>query len=235
MSGWPVKIGQPYRVRGVTYVPAAAPGYEAVGYASWYRSGSGNRTANGERYRAHWVSGAHTTLPLPSYVEVTALDSGRTILMRVNDRGPFARDRVLDLSRGAARLLGVERAGQAAVHVRLVDPPGRGCGPASPPRRGAMPRRNSWQRGGRCWRRSEGAAPAQVDASHSGVSPSGRTAAGRSRARSRGNSAYYRDKPGALPLADAGTPARAASLQEECSRAIAWLWMTHDRTRHVCM
>lgn len=125
VSDWPVKIGQPYRVRGVTYVPAVAPGYEAVGYASWYGSESGNRTANGERYRARWVSGAHTTLPLPSYVEVTALDTGRTIVVRVNDRGPFARDRVLDLSRGAARLLGIERAGRAAVHVRLVDPPER--------------------------------------------------------------------------------------------------------------
>lgn len=125
VSDWPVKIGQPYRVRGVTYVPAAAPGYGAVGYASWYGAESGNRTANGERYRARWVSGAHTTLPLPSYVEVTALDSGRTILVRVNDRGPFSRDRVIDLSRGAAQLLGIDQAGRAAVHVRLVDPPER--------------------------------------------------------------------------------------------------------------
>ena len=125
VSDWPVKIGRPYSVRGVTYVPAAAPGYEAVGYASWYGSESGNRTANGERYRARWVSGAHTTLPLPSYVEVTALDTGRTILVRVNDRGPFSVTRVIDLSRGAARLLGVEQVGRVAVHVRLVDPPER--------------------------------------------------------------------------------------------------------------
>lgn len=125
VSDWPVKIGQPYRVRGVTYVPAATPGYEAVGYASWYGSESGNRTANGEHYRARWVSAAHTTLPLPSYVEVTALTTGRTILVRVNDRGPFSPDRVFDLSRGAARLLGAEQAGRTAVHVRLVDPPER--------------------------------------------------------------------------------------------------------------
>ncbi|WP_294189313.1 septal ring lytic transglycosylase RlpA family protein [uncultured Sphingomonas sp.] len=125
VSDWPVKIGRPYSVRGVTYVPAAAPGYEAVGYASWYGSESGNRTANGERYRARWVSGAHTTLPLPSYVEVTALTTGRTILVRVNDRGPFSSTRVIDLSRGAARVLGVEQAGRVAVHVRLVDPPER--------------------------------------------------------------------------------------------------------------
>lgn len=125
VSDWPLKIGQPYRVRGVTYVPAAAPNYEAVGYASWYGTQSANRTANGERYRARWVSGAHTTLPLPSYVEVTALDTGRTIVVRVNDRGPFSGNRELDLSRGAARLLGVEEVGQVAVHVRLVDPPER--------------------------------------------------------------------------------------------------------------
>lgn len=125
VSDWPVKIGRPYSVRGVTYVPAASPGYEAVGYASWYGSESGNRTANGERYRARWVSGAHTTLPLPSYVEVTALRTGRMVLVRVNDRGPFSSTRVIDLSRGAARLLGIEQTGRAAVHVRLVDPPER--------------------------------------------------------------------------------------------------------------
>lgn len=125
VSDWPVKVGRPYSVHGVTYVPAAAPEYEAVGYASWYGSESGNRTANGERYRPRWVSGAHTTLPLPSYVEVTALTTGRTILVRVNDRGPFSSTRVIDLSRGAARLLGIEQAGRAAVHIRLVNPPER--------------------------------------------------------------------------------------------------------------
>ena len=74
VSDWPVKIGRPYSVRGVTYVPAAAPGYETVGYASWYGSESGNRTANGERYRARWVSGAHTTLPLPSWTSVLVVE-----------------------------------------------------------------------------------------------------------------------------------------------------------------
>ena len=98
-----VKIGAPYRVRGVTYTPAADPGYDMLGLASWYGSESGKRTANGERFRPRGVSAAHTTLPLPSYVEVTALDTGRRILVRVNDRGPFAgRGRILDLWRGAA-------------------------------------------------------------------------------------------------------------------------------------
>jgi rare lipoprotein A len=122
VSDWPVKIGRPYAVRGVTYTPAADPSYDALGYASWYGSESGNRTANGERFRAKWVTAAHTTLPLPSYVEVTALATGRRILVRVNDRGPFARGRLIDLSRGAARELGIEAQGTAAVRVRVVQP-----------------------------------------------------------------------------------------------------------------
>jgi rare lipoprotein A len=118
----PVRIGRPYQVRGRTYVPADEPAYQAVGMASWYGSESGDRTANGERFRPDWISAAHRTLPLPSYVEVTALATGRVILVRVNDRGPFAADRILDLSRGAARLLGVERAGTIPVLVRRVYP-----------------------------------------------------------------------------------------------------------------
>lgn len=122
VSDWPVKIGRPYAVRGVTYTPVADPTYDALGYASWYGSESGNRTANGERFRAKWVTAAHTTLPLPSYVEVTALATGRRIIVRVNDRGPFARGRLIDLSRGAARELGIEAQGTAAVRVRVVRP-----------------------------------------------------------------------------------------------------------------
>lgn len=119
----PVRIGPPYVIRGVTYVPAADPTYDMLGYASWYGSESGNRTANGERFRAGWITAAHTVLPLPSYVEVTALDTGRTILVRVNDRGPFAgRGRIIDLSRGAADELGLRAQGHAAVRVRVVNP-----------------------------------------------------------------------------------------------------------------
>jgi rare lipoprotein A len=118
----PVRIGPAYTVRGTTYVPAAAPAYEAIGYASWYGSESGNRTANGEQFRSGWITAAHTTLPLPTYVEVTALDTGRRIIVRVNDRGPFARGRVIDLSRGAAEELGMKAQGHAAVRVRRVEP-----------------------------------------------------------------------------------------------------------------
>lgn len=119
----PVKVGSPYRVRGVTYAPAVDPTYDMLGLASWYGSESGNRTANGERFRPRWITAAHTTLPLPSYVEVTALDTGRRILVRVNDRGPFAdRRRIIDLSRGAAERLGLHRGGPAPVRVRVVQP-----------------------------------------------------------------------------------------------------------------
>ncbi len=118
-----VKIGAPYRVRGVTYTPAADPTYDMLGLASWYGSESGRRTANGERFRVGGVSAAHTTLPLPSYVEVTALDTGRRIIVRVNDRGPFTgRGRILDLSKGAAEALGVRGAGVVPVRVRVVSP-----------------------------------------------------------------------------------------------------------------
>lgn len=118
----PVRIGPAYTIRGTTYVPAAAPAYDALGYASWYGSESGNRTANGEQFRPGWITAAHTTLPLPTYVEVTALDTGRRIIVRVNDRGPFALGRIIDLSRGAAEELGMKTQGHAPVRVRRVDP-----------------------------------------------------------------------------------------------------------------
>ncbi len=121
----PVRIGKPYTIRGTTHVPRAQPNYDVLGYASWYGNESGNQTANGERFRPGWVTAAHTTLPLPTYVEVTALSTGRTILVRVNDRGPFSRGRILDLSRGAAEALGIRSSGVAAVRVRAVEPSAR--------------------------------------------------------------------------------------------------------------
>lgn len=124
VSDKPVRIGKPYTIRGTTFVPAEQPGYDFLGYASWYGHESGNQTANGERFRPAGVSAAHTTLPLPTYVEVTDLDSGRTILVRINDRGPFAGGgRILDLSEGAAKQLGIRGRGVAPVRVRAVEPP----------------------------------------------------------------------------------------------------------------
>lgn len=119
----PVKIGEPYSIGGTTYTPADIPDYDDVGYASWYGEELGGRpTANGETFNPDAISAAHKTLPLPSYVEVTALDTGRTILVRVNDRGPMANDRLIDLSRGAAAQLGITE-GVAAVRVRRTNPP----------------------------------------------------------------------------------------------------------------
>ncbi|WP_136161522.1 septal ring lytic transglycosylase RlpA family protein [Sphingomonas flavalba] len=123
LSDRPVKIGQPYAVGGVRYVPEDRRDYDAVGYASWYgRDHAGKPTANGERFDPGALTAAHPTLPMPSYVAVTALDSGRTITVRVNDRGPFSRGKLIDLSRAAARMLGTEAAGDAPVRVRRVYP-----------------------------------------------------------------------------------------------------------------
>ncbi|WP_323800564.1 septal ring lytic transglycosylase RlpA family protein [Parasphingorhabdus sp.] len=123
VSDYPQKIGDPYKVGNMTYTPEDVPSYDEVGYASWYGEElSGNQTANGEAYNPQGISAAHKTLPLPSYVEVTALDTGRTILVRVNDRGPFANDRLIDLSHGAAKQLGIDQNGVSGVRVRKVNP-----------------------------------------------------------------------------------------------------------------
>ncbi|MDK2760551.1 MAG: septal ring lytic transglycosylase RlpA family protein [Sphingopyxis sp.] len=119
----PVKLGDPYTIGGVTYSPADVPDYDDVGYASWYGDElAGRPTANGETFDPGAISAAHKTLPLPSYVEVTALDTGRTILVRVNDRGPMVGDRLIDLSRAAAQQLGLAD-GVTAVRVRRTNPP----------------------------------------------------------------------------------------------------------------
>lgn len=119
----PVKVGAPYRVRGRTYVPADDRTYAEEGLASWYGAElAGQPTANGERFRPEGVSAAHRTLPLPSYARVTSLDTGRSVVVRVNDRGPFAEDRIIDLSRGAARIIGLSSGHVGRVRVERVEP-----------------------------------------------------------------------------------------------------------------
>jgi rare lipoprotein A len=119
----PVKTGAPYTVGGKTYAPEDVASYDEVGYASWYGDElEGRPTANGETFVAAGISGAHKTLPMPSYVEVTALDTGKTIIVRLNDRGPFANDRLIDLSAGAARELGIMGQGVSGVRVRKINP-----------------------------------------------------------------------------------------------------------------
>jgi rare lipoprotein A len=115
------KVGAPYQVNGVWYYPKVDYDYDQTGLASWYGEAfHGKPTANGEVFDLNQVSAAHKTLQLPSVVEVTNLKNGRALQMRVNDRGPFVGDRIIDLSRRAAQLLGFEGAGTAPVRVRIV-------------------------------------------------------------------------------------------------------------------
>ncbi len=114
-------VGQPYVIAGELYVPREDPNYSEVGFASWYgRDFHGRLTANGEIYDMNRLTAAHTTLPLPSYVRVTNLENGASVVVRVNDRGPFHDDRIIDLSAGAAELLGMTQAGIARVQVDYV-------------------------------------------------------------------------------------------------------------------
>lgn len=117
---------KPYQIRGVWYYPKADPDYDERGVGSWYGEQFHNRrTANGEIFDMDVPSAAHKTLPLPSIVEVTNLDNGRKLRVRVNDRGPFVDGRIIDLSKAAADQLGYGRAGVARVRVRYVGPAGK--------------------------------------------------------------------------------------------------------------
>ncbi|HLJ63528.1 MAG TPA: septal ring lytic transglycosylase RlpA family protein [Stellaceae bacterium] len=115
------KIGRPYKVDGVWYYPAEDWSYDETGIASWYgRDFNGKRTSSGEVFDSNALTAAHRTLPLPSIVEITNLANGRVVHVRVNDRGPFARGRVIDVSRRTAQLLGFEGSGTAKVRVRIL-------------------------------------------------------------------------------------------------------------------
>lgn len=122
-GGGTYKIGQPYRIAGRWYVPQHEPSYDRAGIASFYADDfHGRKTANGEIFDMEALSAAHPTLPLPSYAYVTNLANGRSLLVRINDRGPYAHDRIIDLSRRVAVLLGFERQGTARVQVRYAGP-----------------------------------------------------------------------------------------------------------------
>lgn len=112
----------PYSVNGVTYrVLDSAAGYREEGVASWYGTKfNGRKTSNGEVFDVYGPTAAHKTLPLPSYVRVTNLDNGRSMVLRVNDRGPFHSDRIIDLSYGAAVKLGYADQGTARVRVEAI-------------------------------------------------------------------------------------------------------------------
>jgi len=115
------KVGDPYKIQGIWYYPAEDYEYEETGIASWYGAQfHGRRTANGGIYDMNALTAAHRTLPMPSYVRVTNLENGRSLILKVNDRGPFARNRIIDISRRGSQLLGFQKAGTAQVRVQIM-------------------------------------------------------------------------------------------------------------------
>jgi rare lipoprotein A len=117
------KVGQPYQIDGTWYYPAEDLNYDETGIASWYGEAfHAKDTANGEVFDLNSLTAAHKTLPMPSIVQVTNLENGRSLQLRVNDRGPFVRGRIIDVSRRAAQLLGFETQGTAKVRVQVLAP-----------------------------------------------------------------------------------------------------------------
>jgi rare lipoprotein A len=115
------RVGTPYTIAGRTYTPEENPNYRAEGVASWYGEDfHGRQTANGEVFDMHSMSGAHPTLPLPSYARVTNLSNNKSVIVRVNDRGPYSGNRLIDVSERAANLLGFHGSGLAPVRVEYV-------------------------------------------------------------------------------------------------------------------
>ncbi|HRN87189.1 septal ring lytic transglycosylase RlpA family protein [Hyphomicrobium sp.] len=122
-GGGHYKVGQPYQVGGRWYHPREQPDYDRVGIASWYGPKfHGRKTANGEIFDMYALTAAHPTLPMPSYAYVTNPSNGRTVLVRVNDRGPYVGDRMIDLSRETARVLGLKSGGTGRVRVQYAGP-----------------------------------------------------------------------------------------------------------------
>jgi rare lipoprotein A len=115
------KVGNPYKVMGQYYTPKEDYNYSEVGIASWYGDDfHDKKTANGETYDMRAITAAHRTLPLPSIVKVTNLENGRSIIARVNDRGPYVKNRIIDVSQKGAELLGYRQKGTAKVKVEIL-------------------------------------------------------------------------------------------------------------------
>ncbi len=114
-------VGRPYQIGGRWHHPAENLDYDRTGRASWYGAElHGRRTASGERFDMNGMTAAHPTLPMPTIVRVTNVATGQSALLRINDRGPFAGNRIIDVSRAAARALGFERQGAATVRVTVM-------------------------------------------------------------------------------------------------------------------
>ena len=121
-DGGVYKVGKPYTVLGQSYTPREDYDYVETGMASWYGDDFHNkRTANGEIYDMRAITAAHRTLPLPSIVRVTNLENGKSIIARVNDRGPYVKNRIIDLSEKGAELLGYKNKGVAKVKVEILE------------------------------------------------------------------------------------------------------------------
>lgn len=115
------KVGNPYQIMGRWYYPKEDYHYSEVGIASWYGDDfHAKKTANGESYDMNTLTAAHRTLPLPSIVKVTNLENGRSLVLRVNDRGPYAKERIIDISKRGAQLLGYQTKGTAKVKVEIM-------------------------------------------------------------------------------------------------------------------
>lgn len=115
------KVGKPYQIAGKWYYPEEDFDYDETGIASWYGPNfHGKPTANGETFDMNLLTAAHQTLPLPSFARVTNLENGRSLVLRINDRGPFAKNRILDVSRRGAQLLGFENQGTAQVRIQIL-------------------------------------------------------------------------------------------------------------------
>ncbi|WP_233353932.1 septal ring lytic transglycosylase RlpA family protein [Algimonas arctica] len=141
------KVGNRYTIMGRSYTPKHDPDYNETGQASWYGPGfHGKPTANGETFDKNAMTAAHKTLPLNSMVRVTNLDNGRTIIVRLNDRGPFIGERIIDMSEAAAGALGYTHDGVANVRVRYLGPADPSAGtrvlPRNAPRVASLPREN---------------------------------------------------------------------------------------------
>src|SRR5260221_10854625 len=127
------KVGNPYQIEGTWYYPKEQSDYDETGVASWYgQPFEGRYTANGEAYSSDALSAAHRTLPMPVNVRVTNLENGRSLILRVNDRGPFSKGRIVDVSVRAAKLLGFFEVGTARVRVTFVSRANLGNGQPPP-------------------------------------------------------------------------------------------------------
>lgn len=116
------KVGKPYKVKDQLYTPTNDTNYNRVGVASWYgnRHFHNRNTANGDQYSRHLLTAAHPTLPLPSLVKVTNIKNNKSIILMVNDRGPFVKNRILDVSERAAQVLGFKNSGITEVRVQYL-------------------------------------------------------------------------------------------------------------------